>query len=218
MPGKAMVERFHEVKPTAVANIAGSIPAGGTGQNAGGWANSTDRNTALTTLGEIKTQLNAVLTELRARGLIAGTASKRAMVERFYDSDPTTVADVAGTIPSGGTGATAGGWDTAGNRNTAITTFTEIKTQLNALLVRLRYRGFLAGSAVVPSMVGTRLYDQPAIAIDDVAGSIPAGGTGAAGGCYDSAANRNTMITTATELKTQLNALLDELRARGVIL
>jgi hypothetical protein len=54
------------------------------------------------------------------------------------------VADVAGTIPAGGTGTAAGGWDTAGNRNTAITTAGEIKTQLNALLARLRTAGIVA--------------------------------------------------------------------------
>lgn len=54
-----------------------------------------------------------------------------------------TVADVAGTIPAGGTGTAAGGWDTAGNRNTAITTITEIKTQLNALLTELRAKGYI---------------------------------------------------------------------------
>jgi hypothetical protein len=54
-----------------------------------------------------------------------------------------TVAAVAGSIPAGGTGTAAGGWDTAGNRDTAITTMTEIKTQLNALLVQLRATGVI---------------------------------------------------------------------------
>ncbi|NJN35966.1 MAG: hypothetical protein HC794_01595 [Nitrospiraceae bacterium] len=54
------------------------------------------------------------------------------------------VAVVAGSIPAGGTGAAAGGWDTAGNRNTAITTITEIKTQLNALIVALQAKGLIS--------------------------------------------------------------------------
>ena len=54
-----------------------------------------------------------------------------------------TVANVAGTIPAGGTGAAAGAWDTSGNRDAAITTITEIKTQLNALLTELRAKGFI---------------------------------------------------------------------------
>jgi len=54
------------------------------------------------------------------------------------------VADVAGTIPAGGTGAAAGGWDTAGNRNTAITTMSELITQFNALLAELRAAKIIA--------------------------------------------------------------------------
>ena len=55
-----------------------------------------------------------------------------------------TVAAVSASIttacPAGGTGAAAGGWDTAGHRDTSITTATEnrllalsLKTQINAL-------------------------------------------------------------------------------------
>ena len=55
-----------------------------------------------------------------------------------------TVAAVAGSVPAGGTGTAAGGWDTAGNRDTAITTIGEIKTQLNALMVALRQKGVIA--------------------------------------------------------------------------
>lgn len=55
-----------------------------------------------------------------------------------------TVAAVAGSVPAGGTGAAAGGWDTANNRNTAITTMTEVITQFNALRTSLRNAGLLA--------------------------------------------------------------------------
>lgn len=57
-----------------------------------------------------------------------------------------TVAAVAGSVPAGGTGAAAGGWDTSGNRDTAITTATEIKTQLNALIAALKTAGIVATS------------------------------------------------------------------------
>jgi len=60
------------------------------------------------------------------------------------DVPTVAVANVAGTIPAGGTGAAAGGWDTAGNRDTAITTIGEIKTQLNALLASLRQKGIVS--------------------------------------------------------------------------
>lgn len=55
-----------------------------------------------------------------------------------------TVAAVAGAIPAGGTGAAAGGWDTAGNRDTAIVTIGEIKTQLNAVRTALRAANLMA--------------------------------------------------------------------------
>ena len=54
------------------------------------------------------------------------------------------VANVAGTVPAGGAGAAAGAWDTAANRDTAITTMTETRTQLNALLARLRSQGVIS--------------------------------------------------------------------------
>lgn len=53
------------------------------------------------------------------------------------------VANVAGSVVAGGTGATGGAWDTAGHRDTSITTITEIKTQLNALLASLRTSGII---------------------------------------------------------------------------
>jgi hypothetical protein len=56
------------------------------------------------------------------------------------------VAAVAGSVPAGGTGATGGAWDTSGHRDTAITTITEIKTQVNALIDSLEDAGILAAS------------------------------------------------------------------------
>jgi len=50
------------------------------------------------------------------------------------DAGAATAAAVSGTVPAGGSGAAAGGWDTAGNRDTAITTITELKTTVNALV------------------------------------------------------------------------------------
>ena len=52
-----------------------------------------------------------------------------------------TLADVSGSIPAGGTGAAAGGWDTSGNRDTAITTLGEMKTSLNNLESKLSSMG-----------------------------------------------------------------------------
>lgn len=46
----------------------------------------------------------------------------------------TTSARATGSIPAGGVGAAAGAWDTAANRDTAITTIGEMKDTLNNLV------------------------------------------------------------------------------------
>lgn len=72
-----------------------------------------------------------------------------------FVAQPAATADVAAitslAAPAGGTGAAAGGWDTAGNRDLAITTINAIRTdlaavrtQLNALLATLRTAGGIA--------------------------------------------------------------------------
>lgn len=53
------------------------------------------------------------------------------------------VADVAGTTPAGGVGATAGAYDTAAHRDALIATVAELKTQLNSLLAKLRTAGIV---------------------------------------------------------------------------
>lgn len=54
---------------------------------------------------------------------------------------PQTVANIAGTIPVGGTGADAGCYDGATNRNTAITTDSEAITVWNSALAKLATMG-----------------------------------------------------------------------------
>ena len=60
------------------------------------------------------------------------------------------VATIPAAAPAGGTGAAAGGWDTAGNRDTAITlindlrTFNiEIRAKLDAIILALRGAGII---------------------------------------------------------------------------
>lgn len=64
------------------------------------------------------------------------------------------VADAAAAtavaFPPGGTGAAAGGWDTAGNRDLAIARFTalladvaDLRTKFNALAARCRAAGII---------------------------------------------------------------------------
>lgn len=57
----------------------------------------------------------------------------------------------------------------------------------------------------------------PTAAVADVAGTTPAGGTGATAGAYDTAAHRDALIATVAEIKTQLNSLLAELRTAGIV-
>jgi hypothetical protein len=67
--------------------------------------------------------------------------------------------------------------------------------------------------AVPVAAVATVAGNGIAVAAADaaaVAGTIPAGGTGATEGAYDSAANRNTMLATVGEMKTTVNALVTE--------
>lgn len=54
------------------------------------------------------------------------------------------VATVAGATPAGGTGATAGAYDSAANRDILIATVAELKAQLNALLAALRTQKIIA--------------------------------------------------------------------------
>lgn len=94
-----------------------------------------------------------VRAELAAAGATySGSVSGSTYTETFSTADRThanaTGVAVAGVIPAGGTGATAGGWDTAGNRNTAITTITEIKTSINAAIVDLADLKQLAAAIV----------------------------------------------------------------------
>lgn len=77
----------------------------------------------------------------------AGDAVKiRGVAQSALVTPTATVADVAGTVPAGGTGAAAGGWDTSGHRDTAIATIAELKAQVNALLAALRTAGIVAAA------------------------------------------------------------------------
>ncbi len=46
-------------------------------------------------------------------------------------------------VPAGGTGAAAGGWDTAGNRDTAISTLNDLRTRIAEIETILQQYGFV---------------------------------------------------------------------------
>lgn len=72
-----------------------------------------------------------------------GTYATEAQLAVGNAVSATPVTSVTGTIPAGGTGAAAGGFDTAPHRDTFIATVTELKTQFNDLLAKLRTAGLL---------------------------------------------------------------------------
>jgi hypothetical protein len=78
---------------------------------------------------------------VRASAAAAGAAENVALLGQIPVA---AVANVAGTTPAGGVGATAGAYDTAANRDALIATVAELKAQVNALLARLRTAGILA--------------------------------------------------------------------------
>jgi hypothetical protein len=78
-------------------------------------------------------------------------------------------------------------------------------------------RGDTSGLAASATELNALAAAVPAAAIADVAGTTPAGGTGATAGAYDTAAHRDALIATVAEIKAQLNTLLAELRTAGII-
>jgi hypothetical protein len=89
--------------------------------------------------------LTDVMPGTTARGDTSGLASAATELNALAGAIPqAAVADVAGTTPAGGTGATAGAYDTSAHRDALIATVAEIKTQLNALLAELRTAGIIA--------------------------------------------------------------------------
>lgn len=76
------------------------------------------------------TAQGGINTELDALALAIPTAA-------VADLGAVTGVAVTGTTPAGGTGATAGAYDTANNRDALIATVAELKTKLNATIVDL---------------------------------------------------------------------------------
>lgn len=117
--------------------------------------------------------------------------------------------------PVGGTGATAGGWDTAGNRDSTITTINDTRTVLNDVLRILGQRGIIEDTTAGQrgNMKATHGRDDPAA----VPAAAPAGGTGAAAGCYDTSANRDSFRTTINGLRVSLDDIIRILKDQKII-
>ena len=80
-------------------------------------------------LGPVVQKLMAQMDEL--------TVQVQAIADRGWNRQAAQPATVA-AAPAGGTGTAAGGWDTAINRDTAITLINNLKTRLDALEIKLQ--------------------------------------------------------------------------------
>lgn len=88
-------------------------------------------------------------------GTVAGAQIGSSATDKvgFYGADPVVQpasANQAATgpaAPAGGTGAAAGAWDTAANRDLAITLINETRTLVNQLRSELVTLGLIKGSA-----------------------------------------------------------------------
>lgn len=78
---------------------------------------------------------------MAAIDLLSPKAASRLIAATSASLTAVTVDSVDGTVPAGGTGADAGAYDTAVNRNTAIATLTETLTSVNELITKLGTMG-----------------------------------------------------------------------------
>ena len=99
----------------------------------------------------------------------------------------------------------------------------DLRPYFEALQQILQEQG-AATTDVAAATVGNPLVIATADAAAATASNPPAGGTGIAAGGYDTAANRDLMITSITNLitdvadiRTQFNALLTELQTEGTV-
>lgn len=102
--------------------------------------------------GKATVPLSAVIDEVNANiELPAPAADVRGGVFTQIGIVDST-ATIPNAAPAGGTGTAAGGWDTAGNRDAAITTINEtrtlaleLQTRVNTILSSLESAGIMAG-------------------------------------------------------------------------
>ena len=116
--GRTRARDYGSGRPPAIniaaAATASNPPAGGTGQNAGGWSGSSDRNDGIGSLIAAIADMNTLRTQLIALGIVDGSASDEGRVRaRDIGSGKTPVRAVSVTVtasnpPAGGTGHGAG--------------------------------------------------------------------------------------------------------------
>lgn len=161
-------------------------PAGGTGAAAGCYDTAGNRDTFINLI-------NAMRGELVRRGMMVGAATGAGLGATANEHESEGAAQVA--APAGGTGAIAGGWDTAGNRDTGINLINEMR------MVLLQH-GWMIGAAsgAAGAAIGNEHVREGGSQV-----AAPAGGTGAAAGGWDTAGNRDTAINLVNEMRAILS-------------
>lgn len=94
--------------------------------------------------------------------------------------------------PAGGTGAAAGGWDTAANRDAAITTINDLRTQV--IEIDLDYEALLVDVADIRTKYAGSVTLVNELKVDYTA-----------------------LLADVTNLKQVVNSIIDDLQARGLV-
>lgn len=162
-------------------------PPGGTGADAGAYDTAANRNIFINLVNEMRTVL---IQRSRMTGSATSNNNLGAVGNENIRAGAAQVA-----APVGGTGAAAGAYDTAGNRDICIALINEMR---NVLI----QAGMMTGSATSANNLGQVENEHVRESALQVA--APVGGTGATAGGYDSAANRNICINLVNEMRATL--------------
>ena len=213
----------------AAAATALTPPAGGVGAQAGCYDTAANRNLFITSLTAAIADLAAIRAQLQAVGFIAGSttvigrAIARALGAGKIPANAVSVTATAVTPPVGGTGQTAGGYDSGANRDLALVSLTALHTDTEALRVQMAACNLIS-SGVLTAAGKARMRDigsgrtpRLAVATDATASNPPAGGTGANAGGHSTAGNRNLFIASLTAGLVDIAALRAELVEVGIV-
>lgn len=120
---------------------------------------------------------------------------------------------------AGGTGADAGGYDTSTNRDAMLAVVANQIDVTDPLRSAAISAGFVSAGVVTRGAIASAALFSPArirhqsplptaqTGVETVPADAPAGGTGAAGGCYDTAGHRDSWIGTINNLIDVLTPL-----------
>jgi hypothetical protein len=187
---------FNGILTASATTLPAAPVVGGTGATAGGYDTAGHRDAAIVTINALR----SLLTELRTGvNVIAAELNRSGLNIRMYQGfcAASTVA-LPAVAAAGGTGADAGGWANSTDRDAAISTVTDLRTIASE--VRTICNLFIADL----NNSGYALRAMPTITVSATVmpAEAPAGGTGAAGGCYDTAVHRDAFIVTVNDLRT----------------